>query len=225
MTKQELAAENKRLGAEIAALRELLTVIAGARPPLPVSGHDMYRYYTTGSDRLLHAATIAAAVVKRIGDPAFSAIAHGQSAALREYLGQPLRYEAEAAEPAPVITDSGRTCDQANPVSRAWCHKSGPHDEHRDTDGETWTTESEPAPGCDCMVDADLPDCWVPLAENSCGDGVDENGEGIACGLPAGHKRRHEREALPGMGGGTAFWRNLADPETGDQPQPASVAA
>lgn len=40
----------------------------------------------------------------------------------------------------PVITDSGRTCDQANPASGAWCHKSGEHTEHRDTDGETWTT-------------------------------------------------------------------------------------
>lgn len=46
---------------------------------------------------------------------------------------------------APVITDSERTCDQANPASGAWCHLPAPHDDHRDTDGETWTTAAHAA--------------------------------------------------------------------------------
>lgn len=55
-----------------------------------------------------------------------------------------------------------------------------------------------------------LPDVWEPLADGACGDGIDENGEGIACGRSAGHSGRHERQALTG---GTAHWPNPASPE------------
>ena len=51
-----------------------------------------------------------------------------------------LKTEMLAAVTPPVITDSERTCDQQHPVSGAWCYRDGEHDEHRDTDGETWTT-------------------------------------------------------------------------------------
>lgn len=44
------------------------------------------------------------------------------------------------------ITDSERTCDQANPVTGAWCYKPAPHADHYDTDGGTWTTERVPDP-------------------------------------------------------------------------------
>jgi hypothetical protein len=46
------------------------------------------------------------------------------------------------ADPEPVITDSDRTCDQANPDSGAWCHRSGDHGVHRDTNGEEWRTDA-----------------------------------------------------------------------------------
>jgi hypothetical protein len=61
---------------------------------------------------------------------------------------------------------------------------------------------------------------WVPLAGGACGHGTDELGEGIACGAPAGHLRRHEREAVTG---GWAYWRNEADPETGEEEQPKAA--
>lgn len=47
----------------------------------------------------------------------------------------------------PVITDSERTCDQANPESGAWCHKSGEHELHRDTNGDEWRTDLPPYAG------------------------------------------------------------------------------
>lgn len=49
--------------------------------------------------------------------------------------------EAKRLLDPPVITDSGRDCDQANPVSGAWCHRDGDHGVHRDTDGEEWRTD------------------------------------------------------------------------------------
>lgn len=64
----------------------------------------------------------------------------------------------EMAPPAPVITDSERTCDQANPMTGAWCHLPAPHAGHRDTDGETWAL---PEP-----VEPDLCECGHPRAEH-----------------------------------------------------------
>ncbi len=72
----------------------------------------------------------------------------------------------------------------------------------------------EPGAGPD-----DEPPTWVPLADGACGDGAGEDGDGIACGVPAGHLRRHEREAVTG---GTCHWPNTADPETGSEPQEAA---
>lgn len=40
----------------------------------------------------------------------------------------------------PVITDSERDCPERHPGSGAPCGRSGKHAEHRDPDGETWTT-------------------------------------------------------------------------------------
>jgi hypothetical protein len=46
---------------------------------------------------------------------------------------------------APVITDSERDCDQVNPDGSGWyCYRSGPHTEHRDSNGDTWTTPERP---------------------------------------------------------------------------------
>jgi hypothetical protein len=75
----------------------------------------------------------------------------------------------------------------------------------------------DPAP----LPEPGFPDVWVPLAEGACGDGITEEGEGIACGVPAGHLRRHERASRTG---GMAHWPNPADPETGREPQPETAA-
>jgi hypothetical protein len=45
-----------------------------------------------------------------------------------------------AAHHAPVITDSGRDCPELNPDGGWPCHRSGEHDGHRDSNGDTWTT-------------------------------------------------------------------------------------
>jgi hypothetical protein len=62
--------------------------------------------------------------------------------AMREYVDRRIaKAAAEAGTLAGVITDSGRDCDQANPQTGAWCHKSGAHKTHRDTDGATWDAQ------------------------------------------------------------------------------------
>lgn len=83
---------------------------------------------------------------------------------------------------APVITDSERDCQQANPASGAWCHKSGPHTEHRDTDGQTWTT----------------------AAQEHCEDTHARGSESFLCSLAAGHKGLHA--ALTPTGAFVAEW-------------------
>ena len=48
--------------------------------------------------------------------------------------------------PAPVITDSERDCPEKNPASGFYCHRSGQHRIHRDSDGETWSTPAPAGP-------------------------------------------------------------------------------
>lgn len=137
MTKKELEAENERLGKEIAALRVLLAAVHDAADvPMPVHDADLHTHYMTCVRRADVIAVYANA------DDSVN-VMHDRAESLREEAARPLRYVAKAAgraEPAPVITDSERTCDQSNPASGAWCHRPAPHAEHRDTDGETWTT-------------------------------------------------------------------------------------
>src|SRR5579859_1545209 len=109
------------------------------------------------------------------------------------------------ADDAPVITDSGRTCDQANPETGAWCHQSGPHDEHRDTNGDAWAADDEPA--C-CGSERKLFD--GPLYQ---------------CDLPLGHEGLHS--VLTPTGAFIAEWSNdvAAGVHTPSGYQPASVAS
>lgn len=93
-TKEQLQAENERLGKEVAALRDLLAVIAGARPPLPADPREMHRFYSAGSDRLLHVTT-AASEVTRYAGAYVPDVARSHARSLREHLAKPLRYEAE----------------------------------------------------------------------------------------------------------------------------------
>lgn len=50
---------------------------------------------------------------------------------------------AAKAEP-PVIPPAERDCPAQNPETAFWCHKSGPHKTHRDSNGDMWT-DAEPA--------------------------------------------------------------------------------
>lgn len=103
MTKEELHAANERLGAEIAALRELLTVIGDAKPPLPADSDDMRRYHFTGSYRIMMAANAAREAMRHIGSPAYLEIVHAHAIGLRGDISEPLRYTPVSAAPAPVI--------------------------------------------------------------------------------------------------------------------------
>ena len=93
-TKADLAAAVARLTEENAGLRDLLAVIAAARPPLPVRPDEMYRFYTAGSDRLLDVALRAGEVVRYAG-AYVPDVARSHARGLREDLAKPLRYEAE----------------------------------------------------------------------------------------------------------------------------------
>lgn len=63
---------------------------------------------------------------------------------------------------APVITDSERDCDRLNPDGDWPCHRSGPHAEHRDANGGTWTTAAgaDPAPRPLYRLACGCPDDW-----------------------------------------------------------------
>jgi hypothetical protein len=108
---------------------------------------------------------------------------------------------------APVITDSDRTCDQANPDSGAWCHRDGDHAEHRDTNGDTWRTDE---PG---FKDADAPE--------RCEDEAGESGKSFFCTLNAGHAGLHAQ--LTPTGAFMAEWGYADGHVHTTAEQPASV--
>ena len=140
MTKDQLQAENERLGMEVAALRGLLTAIAGGKHPMYVAGqHD--RYYQAGSDRMIAVAGAAKAAVKAAGTDDFAMTAHAMANYLDHEFARPLGYTPKAA-PAPVITDSERDCDERNPDgSGEPCHRGGDHFVHRDSNGDEWRAD------------------------------------------------------------------------------------
>lgn len=115
MTKDELRAENERLGAEIAALRDLLAAIAGARPPKPASIRDYPRCHEASHERLAWAAVAAREAADWSGQPGVGPeIVHAQARGLRSFLAEPVRYavKADAAppgmqDPAPVVRVTG----------------------------------------------------------------------------------------------------------------------
>lgn len=151
MTKKELEAEN-------AALRELLAAArAYADMPHPASYDNRNYMYEYELERRVDTIAVWANGDQEDMDPGvYVPVIADRAKHLREEAAKPVRYEVKPApaddeyrltakdeaalDAAPVITDSERTCQEANPASGAWCHKSGPHAEHRDTDGETWTT-------------------------------------------------------------------------------------
>lgn len=138
-TKADLAAEAARLAQENAQMRDLLAAVSLAAGTVPVSEDNDWAAEWKRSTRVL--ASIKS--LSRLDDghsdwKGYLAYAAGE---LRSLAAEPAGYE--VYQPAPVITDSERDCPEGNPASGAWCHLPAPHGEHRDTDGETWTTADE----------------------------------------------------------------------------------
>lgn len=75
---------------------------------------------------------------------------------------------AQAAMAAsPVMTDSERDCPSYNPDgSGEHCYRSGVHDEHRDANGDTWTTAEPVAPAPPATITPAAPSVPVPLDES-----------------------------------------------------------
>ncbi|HEY5397845.1 MAG TPA: hypothetical protein VIL16_20855 [Trebonia sp.] len=140
-TKEELQAENERLGREVAALRTLLAAVRDcADVPFPAGGgdDDWLAFLNLSSRR---ADLVAVYGNPDAGDqPATVRTLHDRAESLRREAARPLRYAPKAA-PAPVITDSERDCDQAHPETGAWCHRGGDHGVHRDTNGDEWRAD------------------------------------------------------------------------------------
>lgn len=138
MTKDELLAENERLGAEVAALRELLTAVRDhADLPEPASyGHPNYELelWSRAGDIACWALMDEYATGKNA-----AAILRSRGEELRKRAARPLRYALKDALAAPVITDSERTCPAMND---GWhCHVKGDHGVHEDDNGDTWRTD------------------------------------------------------------------------------------
>lgn len=148
MTKEQLKADNERLGATVAALSELLEVIGGAGLPRHAPGqYESYAHQAEG--RLRQVTELTRDIFKYAGSPMFVNVVLTTAETMRGYVG-PLWYKpSEGAMPAPVIFDSERDCDAIHPVTSDHCHRSGEHTEHRDCYGETWTACCEHCiPGC-----------------------------------------------------------------------------
>lgn len=96
MTKEQLAAE-------IAALRELLTVIGQAGLPQPADGERNYaEYLRECRDRLAAVAIITRCAMDYTGQAAFTNILRNSAGSLRKELARPLPYTPETAEREPV---------------------------------------------------------------------------------------------------------------------------
>ena len=148
MTKEELAAENERLGKEVAALRTLLAAVQEcANLPFPANVDDEgWRARERLADRRAGMiAVYADADLMHPHDPAIlAAVLHDRAAALRKEAARPLRYTPKGAEPAPEPEpDSRRYCDILAPVTGRRCTEQGPHAKHRNG-LVVW--DDEPAP-------------------------------------------------------------------------------
>jgi hypothetical protein len=104
-TKEQLQAENERLGAEVAACRVLLTVVAEAKLPPPADGDSNYEnYLRDASSRLADVTIIVRAVMKYAGDVHFARIVHDSAATLSRELARPAGYVAEGSQVAVSVT-------------------------------------------------------------------------------------------------------------------------
>lgn len=104
MTKEQLAAENERLGKEAAALRGLLTVIADGTPPMyAVPGNHRDGWLQAGSNRIHAVAGAAAEAMKYAGTDGFTGSLHAMAGYLRHEFARPLGYEPETDEPERVV--------------------------------------------------------------------------------------------------------------------------
>lgn len=99
MNKEELQAANERLGAEVAALRELLAVIGTAMPATPADDDGYRTYYGVCRERLRAVAQITACAMDYAGQRTFYGVLHNSALTLRRELEKPLRYTPETAAP------------------------------------------------------------------------------------------------------------------------------
>jgi hypothetical protein len=101
MTKEELQAENERLGAEVAALRELLTA-ARDYAKLPHPADYSGTVYTYEAERRLDAIAVWADGDREDMTPdVYLLVMKDRAGHLREEAARPVRYEVRA-EPAPA---------------------------------------------------------------------------------------------------------------------------
>jgi hypothetical protein len=146
VTKEQLQAENERLGREVAALRDLLTAVRDhADVPRPAD-YDNPAYRWLCADRLIDIA-IWAELNEHATGPNADRHLNDWAARLRERAARPLKYTVRAAEPEPAADGPGGVplpadCDQANPETGAHCHRGGDHGVHEDTDGVQWRTDT-----------------------------------------------------------------------------------
>jgi hypothetical protein len=104
VTKEQLTAENERLGKEAAALRVLLTVIAEGQPPMyAVPGNHRDGWLQVGSNRIHAVAAAAEDAMKKAGTDGFVSSLHAMAGYLRREFARPLGYEPETDEPERVV--------------------------------------------------------------------------------------------------------------------------
>lgn len=103
MTKEQLAAENERLGKEVAALRVLLAAVRDlATVPYPADQADMQWHYITCGSRI-DSISIYANPDMTVGEgPRSVTMLHNAAEDLRQLAARPLRYTPKAAEPEPA---------------------------------------------------------------------------------------------------------------------------
>lgn len=92
MTNEQLQAENERLGAEVAALRVLLTAVRQAADvPMPASNSDLQLHFMVCVRR----ADVIAIYASADGS---AGVLHDRAERLREEAARPLRYATNAKD-------------------------------------------------------------------------------------------------------------------------------
>jgi hypothetical protein len=96
-TEEQLQAENDRLGAEVAALRVLLTAVSDlADVPMPASSDDMQVHYYECVRRIDMIAVYAGGDLGDVRPSILPGVLHDRANALREHGRRALRYTPKA---------------------------------------------------------------------------------------------------------------------------------
>src|SRR5258708_1338504 len=101
MTREQLQAENERLGREVAALRDLLTAVRElADPPHPAALEELQVHYLEWFRGLAKIAVWATPDANVSSHDVLLTVLHERAGVLREEAARPLRYTPKAAAPA-----------------------------------------------------------------------------------------------------------------------------